>query len=56
MTIGWVRDSGSQLMATHISKGYVGYYNKGTDMTFDSSGRIFCYGDGTCCLIREADK
>ena len=56
LRIGWVQDDGSMLRAYHLSKGAVGWYNKGTDITFDKSGRIYCYGNGTCCLIRDVDR
>ena len=32
MIIGWVRDIGNRKLATHIRKGYVGAYNKNSDM------------------------
>ena len=56
MTIGWCREFADRIIATHFKKGVVGHYLKGNDTTIDKSGRIYCYGDGTQTLIREADK
>jgi hypothetical protein len=56
MIIGWVRDIGNRKLATHIRKGYVGAYNKNSDITTDASGKIYCYGDGCQDLVREADR
>lgn len=56
MIIGWCKDTGDKIIATHRSKGYVGYYGKSTDITFDKTGMVYCYGNGAQCLIREADK
>mgnify|MGYP006988853401 CR=1 FL=1 len=56
MIIGWVRDYGDRLVATHIRKGYVGSYTKSSNITIDASGRIYCYGDGCQDLIRSADR
>jgi len=56
MIIGWVRDIGNRKIATHIRKGYVGAYNKNSDITTDASGKIYCYGDGCQDLVREADR
>ena len=54
--IGWLNDIGSQIQAFHRTRGYVGYYNKSTNLTFTKEGKIFCYGDGAQCLIRFADR
>ncbi len=56
MPIGRCQDYSDRIIATNYKKGYVGYYNKGTDITFDAKGMIYCYGDATQTLIREADK
>lgn len=56
LTIGYIRDMGSQLVATNYKKGYAGYYYKNTDITFDKNGRIYCHGDGTQCLVRELEN
>lgn len=52
MIIGWCRDQGSTIQAISIRRGYCGYYNKSSNITFDKNGAVYCYGDGTCCLIR----
>ena len=54
--IGWVNDLGSQIQALHRTKGVVGFYNKGSNITFYQNGRIFCYGDGAACLVRFAER
>lgn len=56
MIIGWVRDYGDRKVATHYKKGFVGSYTVGSDITLDSKGRIYCYGDGLQDLIRQADR
>lgn len=56
MLIGWCKEYPDRIIAIHYRKGLVGNYNKGTDTTTDSRGRIYCYGDGTSDLIREADR
>lgn len=56
MIIGWVRDFGDRLTATHIRKGYVGSYTKNSNITVDKTGKIYCFGDGCQDLIRQADK
>lgn len=56
MVIGWVRDFGDRLTATHIRKGYVGSYTKNSNITVDKTGKIYCFGDGCQDLIRQADK
>ena len=53
--IGWLNDLGNQVQAQHRLKGIVGFYNKGTKITFYQNGKIFCYGDGAQCLVRLAD-
>ena len=54
--IGWCKEFPDRVIATHYRKGFVGCYTKGTDVTTDSKGYIYCYGDGTADLVREADK
>ena len=54
--IGWVDDSGGNKQAMHIRKGYVGRYIKNSNITFDKAGKIYCYGDGAQCLVRDADR
>ena len=57
LVIGWIDDrSGGIYTATHRSKGYVGRYVESSNITFDKSGKIYCYGDGLSDLIREADR
>lgn len=56
MIIGWIDDSSDQQRAFHLTKGYVGYYAKSPDITFDKDGRIYCYGFGLADLIREAER
>ena len=56
MTIGWLREFPDRIIATHYRKGVVGMYLKGNDSTIEFSGKLYCYGDGTQTLIREADK
>lgn len=56
MLIGWTTDYSDSVQASHINKGYVGKYVKSSNITFDKQGKIFCYGDGTQCLVRLADK
>ena len=52
MIIGWCRDMGSIIQAIGIRKGYCGYYNKSSNITFDKEGRVYCYGNATDCLVR----
>lgn len=56
MTIGTLQEYSDRIVATHYRKGYAGYYSKGSDTTFDRSGRIYCRGDGTSDLIRELER
>lgn len=56
MIIGICKEFPDRIIATHYRKGFVGCYVKGTDLTTDSSGKIYCYGDGTADLIRSADN
>ena len=56
MPIGYVRDYNDRKIATHYRKGYIGSYIKSSDITLDKSGKIYCYGDGTQDLIRQADR
>ena len=56
MIIGWKDDSSDQQRAFHLTKGYVGYYAKSPDITFDKDDRIYCYGFGVADLIREAER
>lgn len=53
MIIGWLREYPDRIIATHYLKGYVGCYNKNTDITIDAKGKIYCYGDGSSDLIRQ---
>ena len=39
--IGWLNDNGSQIQAFHRTRGYVGYYNKSTNLTFTKEGKIY---------------
>ena len=54
--IGWINDLGSQIQALHRMKGVVGFYNKGSNITFQQNGKIFCYGNGVDALVRFADR
>ena len=54
--IGWCIDYPDIVQAMHIRKGYVGRYVKNSNITFDKQGKIYCFGDGTQSLIRDADK
>jgi len=56
LIIGWENDLGSQIQALHRLKGVVGFYNKGSNITFDKSGRIYAYGDAVQCLVRDAER
>lgn len=56
MIIGWCRDTGDTIQATHRTKGFVGRYVKSSNITYDKYGKLFCYGDGTQSLIRDADR
>lgn len=54
--IGRCKEYPDRIIAFHYRKGYLGCYTKGTDVTTDLSGKIYCYGDGTADLIRQADR
>lgn len=54
--IGWCNESGGDIQAMHLRKGFVGRYSKSSNITFDKNGKIYCYGDGAQCLIRDADR
>lgn len=56
MIIGTLSEYPDRIIATHYRKGYAGYYNKGSDTTFDRDGRIYCRGDGTSDLIRQIER
>lgn len=57
MPIGWCRGYGSgRVAAYHIRKGYCGFYSESSKITFDKDSRIYCYGDGSQCLVRDANK
>ena len=56
IVIGWLNDLGSQIQAQHRLKGIVGFYNKGTNITFRQNGKIYCYGNGAQCLVRDAER
>jgi len=53
--IGYLNDIGGQIQAFHLRKGMVGWYNKGSDMTYDRTGKTFAYGDATVALIFIAE-
>ena len=55
-TIGWVKDYGDRKVGIHFKKGFVGNFNPSTGITFDKSGRIYCYGDGIADLVRQAER
>lgn len=55
MIIGFISDVGDKRVATHMKKGYAGYYNKNSNITLDNRGRIFAYGDATQSLIRNME-
>jgi len=54
--IGYINDTGTEKIATHIRKGFAGRFVKSSNITFDKSGRIFCFGDGTDSLIRNMEN
>lgn len=54
--IGRCTDYGNSINATSFKKGYVGVYYKNTNMTFNAKGDLYCYGDGTQSLIRDAER
>ena len=54
--IGFVRDNGYEIQAFHITKGYLGNYVKASDITFKAGGGIYCFGDGTSDMVREAER
>jgi len=54
--IGFIEDDGYIKIATHLKKGYAGRYVSSSNITFDKSGRIFCFGDGTDSLIRNMEN
>ena len=54
--IGYLREDDSVIIAFSFKKGYVGRYVKSSNITFDGPGKIFCFGDGTDTLVRNADK
>jgi len=56
MIIGFISDTGDKRVATHMKKGYAGYYHKGSNITFDRGGRIYSYGDATQSLIRDMEN
>ena len=56
LIIGWVKDVGDRLIATHIRKGYVGSYTKSSDITTDGKGNIYCFGNGCSSIIREVNN
>ena len=56
ITIVLCRDMGSQIQAISFKKGYVGYYHKASNITFDKNGKLYAFGDATQTLVREAAK
>lgn len=56
MIIGVCKEFADRIVATHYRKGFVGTYVKGTDVTVDKDGKIYCYGDGSADLIRKAEQ
>lgn len=54
--IGYCNDYGDKIDAIGFRKGYLGFYNKNTNITFDKTGRIYCYGDATAELVRNAEN
>lgn len=54
--IGWLDDQGHRIQAQHRTKGVVGFYDKGNRITLDMYGRIYCYGDGSQSLVRDAER
>ena len=56
MPIGFTRDNGAEVQAFHLTKGFVGFYVKGSDITFKASGGIYSYGNACTDLIREAER
>lgn len=56
LIIGWENDLGNQIQAMHRLKGVVGFYNKGTNLTLDKSGKIYAYGNAVQCLVRDAER
>lgn len=56
LIIGWCDDFGSEITAFHMRKGFVGRYVKSSNLTLTSKGSVYCYGDGTQSLIRDADN
>ncbi|MBR7091611.1 MAG: hypothetical protein IKI50_00295 [Clostridia bacterium] len=54
MPVGALRESGNQISGFSYEKGYVGFYNKSMDITFDAGGKIFCYGNGVHTLVLAA--
>ena len=54
--IGFTRDIGNEIQAFHITKGLLGRYVKSSDITFSTAGGIYCFGDGTSDMIREAER
>jgi len=56
LVIGWINDFPDSKTAFHLKKGYVGRYNKASNITFDKNGKIYCYGEDLQSLIREAER
>lgn len=54
--IGYVRDDGDKLTAWHFKKGVVGFYIKKSNLTLDSKGKIFTYGDAAASLVYMAEN
>lgn len=54
--IGWLDDSGDMVRAYHVRKGYLGWYSKSANKTYEKNGKIYCFGDGASDLVREAER
>lgn len=54
--IGWLNDLGNQIQAQHRLKGIVGFYNKNSNITFYMNSKIYCFGNGAQCLVRDAER
>lgn len=54
--IGWLDDDGDMIRAYHVRLGYLGYFNRSANKTFEKNGRIYCYGNGASDLVREAER
>lgn len=55
MPIGFMLEYNECINGMHLKKGYVGRYQKSSNITFDKNGKIFCFGNGLDALIRKID-